>query len=130
MPFVQWHAVTSSKLRMMPDTKLLPTPDAYQSWAKPTRALTGCHFLPPMPLLDAASYGFAAMASHSLAGLHASGKAQPGETLRLTDVGRHRGKGLATLRTASAPPVAPGPPLLFRMAGPETARLLGIGKAA
>src|SRR3546814_8808573 len=28
MPFVQWHAVPSSKLRMMPDTKLLPTPDA------------------------------------------------------------------------------------------------------
>src|SRR3546814_15307770 len=45
MPFVQWHAVPSSKLRMMPETKLLPTPDAYQSWAKPTRALTGCPFL-------------------------------------------------------------------------------------
>src|SRR3546814_10098755 len=64
------------------------------------------------------------MASHSLAGLHASGKAQPGETLRLTDAGSNRGKALATLRTASGHPVAPVHPLLSRMAGRERARYL------
>lgn len=74
--------------------------------------------MPPMPLMDAAAFGFAGLASYTLAGLRASGQVEPGAGLQLSN----RRTNLAMLQTASGHPVAEVYVPMFHMAGPERVR--------